>query len=281
MVRGMGSADLSLIFVPTGLGRFTDTVVITSNDPVSPLLKIPFSVTVVPYFEVVDNDDSTGYSEVGAWSKSVAQAYGNSSRYANLSGVVPVAKFETTLDKAGVYDVYFIVPTTVNAADRALYKVKSGGVVMDSLIIDQNEGSGVWRRVGRYNFNGAVSLEVIDSRTGTSGRVLRADAVKWAIADPSGVEGDVDLPESFVLYQNYPNPFNPGTVIRFELPVSGFVSGVVYDVLGGRVAVLASGVMSAGRHVVSFDGTGLPSGVYLFRLEAGGFSKVVKMVLSR
>ena len=84
-----------------------------------------------------------------------------------------------------------------------------------------------------------------------------------------------------MLYQNYPNPFNPGTVIRFELPVSGFVSGVVYDVLGGRVAVLASGVMSAGGHVVSFDGTGLPSGVYLFRLEAGGFSKVVKMVLSR
>ena len=283
MVRGMGSADLSLIFVPTGLGRFTDTVVITSDDPVAPLLKIPFSVTVVPYFEVVDNEDSTGYSEVGAWSKSVAQAYGNSSRYANLSGsgVVPVAKFETTLDKAGVYDVYFIVPTTVNAADRALYKVKSGGVLLDSLIIDQNEGSGVWRRVGRYSFNGSVSLEVIDSRTGTSGRVLRADAVKWAIADPSGVEGDVDLPESFVLYQNYPNPFNPGTVIRFELPVSGFVSGVVYDVLGSRVAVLVNESMSAGRHVVGFDGTGLPSGVYLFRLEAGGFSKVVKMVLSK
>jgi hypothetical protein len=154
-------------------------------------------------------------------------------------------------------------------------------LLLDSLIIDQNEGSGVWRRVGRYSFNGPVSLEVIDSRTGTSGRVLRADAVKWAIADPSGVEGDVVLPESFVLYQNYPNPFNPGTVIGFELPVSGFVSGVVYDVLGGRVAVLVNESMSAGRHVVSFDGTGLPSGVYLFRLEAGGFSKVVKMVLSR
>lgn len=286
-VSGMSTTHLSLIFVPTELGQFTDTVVVTSNDPVSPLLKISFSVTVVPYFELVDNDDPTGYSEIGTWNKSVTQAYGNSSRFANLSGsgVVPVAKFQTTLDKTGIFDLYYIVPTTVNAADRALYKVKSSGNLLDSLIIDQNSGSGVWKKVGRYNFNEGetVSLEVFDSRSGTSGRVLRADAVKWAIADPSGVENDgpQNLPGSFVVYQNYPNPFNPGTVIRFELPVSGFVSGVVYDVLGGRVGVLVNESMSAGGHVVSFDGTGLPSGVYLFRVEYGEYSKVIKMILNK
>jgi hypothetical protein len=285
-VGGMTSTSIPLFFLPTELGMFTDTVVIISDDAVSPVLKIPFSVTIVPYFEIVDNDDPTGYSEIGSWSKSVAQAYGNSSRFASLPGsVIPVAKFQTVLHKSGFYDVFFIVPVTVNAADRALYKVKAGGVVIDSLIIDQNTGSGLWKKIGRYNFNEGetVSVEVIDSRTGTSGRVLRADAVKWAIADPSSIEGNKmeELPKSCALFQNYPNPFNPTTVIRFQLPTAGFVHGVVYDMLGSKVKTLINGDMVAGDHSVLFTADNLPSGVYIFRLESNNFSSVIKMILTK
>ena len=88
-------------------------------------------------------------------------------------------------------------------------------------------------------------------------------------------------PGSFSLSQNYPNPFNPETVIRFSLPEAGYVKGVVYDILGREVATLLKGDMSAGNHQVKFDAKGISSGVYIFRLEAGGNSSHIKMILTK
>ena len=72
------------------------------------------------------------------------------------------------------------------------------------------------------------------------------------------------------LHQNYPNPFNPSTTVRYDLPVSGSVVLTVHDALGSEVARLADGRVEAGRHSVSFDAAGLPSGTYFLRLHAGG-----------
>ena len=80
-------------------------------------------------------------------------------------------------------------------------------------------------------------------------------------------EIDGTMPEGFVLRQNYPNPFNPITVIRFELPVASDVRLSVCDLLGREVAVLVSEREVAGMHSVRFDGHGLASGVYLYRLR--------------
>jgi len=89
------------------------------------------------------------------------------------------------------------------------------------------------------------------------------------------------LPAGFSLSQNYPNPFNPETVIRFSLPEAGFVKGVVYDILGREVATLLKSDMTAGNHQVKFDATGIASGVYVFRLEAGKYSSAIKMVVGK
>jgi hypothetical protein len=72
------------------------------------------------------------------------------------------------------------------------------------------------------------------------------------------------------LHAAYPNPFNPSTVIGYQLSYAGKARLAVYDLLGRQVAVLVSGTMPAGRHQVTFDASGLASGVYLIRLEAGG-----------
>ena len=88
-----------------------------------------------------------------------------------------------------------------------------------------------------------------------------------------------DIPRDFALHQNYPNPFNPSTVIRFDLPRDVEVRLCVYDVLGRLVGVLVDGRVRAGRHSVEFRGDGLSSGVYFYRLEAGDFVSVKKMVL--
>ncbi|CUT03947.1 T9SS type A sorting domain-containing protein, partial [Candidatus Kryptobacter tengchongensis] len=88
-----------------------------------------------------------------------------------------------------------------------------------------------------------------------------------------------DMPKEFRLYQNYPNPFNPSTFIKFDLPREAKVKLSVYDVMGRLVRVLVDEQMQAGRYRVEFRGDGLASGVYFYRLEAGGFVSVKKMVL--
>jgi hypothetical protein len=89
------------------------------------------------------------------------------------------------------------------------------------------------------------------------------------------------LPDRFALHQNYPNPFNPKTGVRFQVPGVSDVKLVVYDLLGREVAVLVNEKKAPGRYEVQFDGKGLASGVYLYRLTAGTFSQVRKMVLLR
>jgi len=74
-------------------------------------------------------------------------------------------------------------------------------------------------------------------------------------------------PTNFVLMQNYPNPFNPSTTIKFELPNSSVVKLSVYDMLGREVSVLEKERRDAGVHEVTFDGSGLSSGVYFYRLQ--------------
>ncbi len=88
-------------------------------------------------------------------------------------------------------------------------------------------------------------------------------------------------PLAFSLGQNYPNPFNPVTTIRYALARAVSVKLIVYDILGRRVAVLVDDVMGAGEHIVRFNGTGLASGVYFYRMQAGSFVETKKFILAR
>ncbi len=83
----------------------------------------------------------------------------------------------------------------------------------------------------------------------------------------------------YELSQNYPNPFNPMTRINYELKEAGFVSLKVYDVMGREVATLVNGRQMAGEQEATFNATGLASGVYFYRLQAGNFTQTKKMML--
>jgi hypothetical protein len=87
------------------------------------------------------------------------------------------------------------------------------------------------------------------------------------------------VPNQYVLYPNFPNPFNPSTQIAYALPKTGKVSLKVFNLLGEEVITLVNEMQSAGTHTVLFDGSGLPSGIYLCRLQAGSFVETKKMVL--
>lgn len=89
----------------------------------------------------------------------------------------------------------------------------------------------------------------------------------------------ISAPESFSVSQNYPNPSNPVSKIDFEIPAAGKVSLKVYDMLGQEVTVLVNEFREAGFYTADFDGSKLASGVYLYRLTAGEFNIVKKMIL--
>jgi hypothetical protein len=89
------------------------------------------------------------------------------------------------------------------------------------------------------------------------------------------------MPSQTALFPNYPNPFNPSTTIRYGLPERSHVSLAVYNALGQQVALLCGGEQGAGYHEVEFDAAALPSGVYLYRLQVGGFVQTRRLLLMR
>ena len=105
----------------------------------------------------------------------------------------------------------------------------------------------------------------------------------------TGVGYIIEVPNGYALLQNYPNPFNPSTKIEYSIPEENFVTLKVYDVLGSEIATLVNGKKSAGYYEVNFsaingsasggNAANLSSGIYYYKLSAGNFSQVKKMIL--
>jgi len=129
----------------------------------------------------------------------------------------------------------------------------------------------------------STTIDLSFAQLGTFTIPGREVIIQPEFTPPTSVfEGNVAAPAKFNLMQNYPNPFNPTTVIRFTMPNSGYAKGMVYDLLGREIAVLLDGEMAAGNHSLNFNAVGLPSGIYLFRLNAeGGYSSEIKMILNK
>lgn len=97
-----------------------------------------------------------------------------------------------------------------------------------------------------------------------------------------GVENEINnAPNKFIVEQNYPNPFNPSTIISYSIPEAGLVSVKVYNLLGQEIATLINQMQSAGNYKVSFNATGLSSGVYFYSVKSDNYSVVKKMILMK
>ncbi len=103
--------------------------------------------------------------------------------------------------------------------------------------------------------------------------------VHFVLSVATGVTEGPHTPRSFALYQNYPNPFNPSTAIDYQIPVAGFVTLTVYDILGREVATLVNEVKEPGSYRVQFDGSARASGTYFYRIQAGQFTSTKRLVL--
>jgi glycosidase len=136
-------------------------------------------------------------------------------------------------------------------------------------------GYGYWVRA---SVAGSVTLNagsVAASRT----RVKIVPTADQPPAPPVGAALTNNLPKEFALSQNYPNPFNPTTLIEYALPKQSYVTLTLYNVLGQQVAKLVDGEQQPGYKSVTFNGSNLSSGLYFYRLNAGSFTSVKKMMI--
>lgn len=136
--------------------------------------------------------------------------------------------------------------------------------------------------VSYYQFNedniGKTDTIVYDTKRNNNG--IDFGAV-WKANAGIATLAQIEKPsyQNLELYQNYPNPFNPTTLIQFNLPHSGLVTIKIYDVLGREIYTLLEKELNSGKHIVKFDGSGLNSGVYIYRIATNGYQISKKMLL--
>jgi hypothetical protein len=151
----------------------------------------------------------------------------------------------------------------------------NGGYEQSTVLVP---GQGYWVKASQA---GQLVLSSSGQTTATSMiRIMDRGEAPPAPPDRGGSPA-ADVPSEFSLAQNSPNPFNPTTVIGFSLPDRSRVTLVVYDVLGREMARLVDGDLDGEEHTASWDARGVPSGVYMYRLVAGGNTAVKKLLLLR
>ncbi len=120
------------------------------------------------------------------------------------------------------------------------------------------------------------TIEVSDGKSS----VAAVDTFAFIVGTPTDISDYTsNLPDNYELNQNYPNPFNPTTIINFSIPKNEFVSLKVYDILGNEVKVLVNEEKSPGYYETLLNATGLSSGIYFYRIQAGDFVESKKMLL--
>jgi len=154
--------------------------------------------------------------------------------------------------------------------------------------IERKEADANWQKVGFTEGNG-TSTEIhsysFADKNLSAGvynyRIKQIDfngTYKYYILDQSV---EIGVPVDFNLSQNYPNPFNPTTKITYSIPFDGFVNIAIFNVLGEKVANLVNTNVKAGNYELTFDASQFASGVYLYRMKAGDFVSIKKMILLR
>jgi hypothetical protein len=188
------------------------------------------------------------------------------------SGGVPVVSFSNI---EGGYAGTGNVDTTAMFADSSFYLLAGSPCIdagdSNSVFNDpedlMNPGFALWpalgglrNDMGAYGGPGSAplgSFPVTDVNDGGSGQV----------------------PHRYLLEQNYPNPFNPETEIGYQVPEARHVILKIYDLVGREVATLVNEIKSPGRHEVTWDASGLASGIYLYRMQAGEYVATKKFVV--
>lgn len=197
-------------------------------------------------------------------------------RYYNFdfapAGSVPVelTSFSASVTGSSV-ELIWTTATEVNNKGFEIEKNYAGDWTTVAFV----DGKGTTSEVNNYNFTDEVvnyegTLEYRLRQIDFDGTVSYSETISVEVTS---------IPSEFNLAQNYPNPFNPTTNITFAIPENGNVKLSVYNMLGEEIAVLLNGYREAGNYEVTFNANELNSGIYLYKIEAGNFVNIKKMIL--
>lgn len=160
--------------------------------------------------------------------------------------------------------------------DDYLHQAASSEWWPDGIIYDPDETDIPISSLGVHeHWNNADSMEY-SRNLGTGDGI---ELIKLFEAITSVEDEASDIPTNFILYNNYPNPFNPSTTIEFSIPKSGYATLQIFNPNGQLVNVLVNGELQQGVHSYTWNGNGLASGTYIYRLTTESFSESKKMIL--
>ncbi|MCX6174935.1 MAG: T9SS type A sorting domain-containing protein [Ignavibacteriales bacterium] len=182
-----------------------------------------------------------------------------------------VDAFSYKASQSGKLEITF---TNTNSGADSLY-VYDGTTILSSKAVQSGTQT--------FDVNNAAQDKIYHiiikgTATGTSWQNPYSISCKTVLPDDVN---ENEIPLSFQLYQNYPNPFNPETIISYQLPTSGIVTLKIFDILGREAAELMNEEKTAGRYEVKFDGSKLPSGIYIYRLTGNNVNISKKMTLTK
>lgn len=238
----------------------------------------------------------TNWTAVGGWNTSTVQAYSPTRSFSESPTGNYTNSSVRTMTLTTGRNVSSVPVTILSFYTR--YNIE----IMDNAYIDVSSDNGTtWNSVKYYyGVQNEWKQEVLDITelanssttlkirfTVVTNRSVVADG--WYVDNIkltnyqdvlTGISYDPEVPTTFSLEQNYPNPFNPETKIKYSLPKTSMVKLVVYDALGKVVNTLVNEEQAAGIYEINVDGLkGLASGIYFYRITAGSFTDVKKMVL--
>jgi photosystem II stability/assembly factor-like uncharacterized protein len=198
------------------------------------------------------------------------------------SSTAYVSGFDTLIKTTNSGETWAIVSNNMGNFSKLInfVNVNTGYFIRDNFISKTNNGGLNWSGSQVPNiFYQLLSINFINENTGWVAGSL-GDIFKTTSGNTIGINPvSNEIPKSFSLYQNYPNPFNPTTKISFDLPKSSFVELTIYDVTGRQISILVNEQLSAGKYIMDFNASNLPSGVYFYQIKSGSYTNTKKMVL--
>ncbi len=205
-----------------------------------------FAMTIFPSQRSINTGDSTTYSIA---IPAVKGPFDESVRFTAVIDTLPMSG-SIDISFNGGMDSISAFPDSVNML------VKTTGNVPNGVYSITIKGTGI-----------------------VSGAPVHIRRAELYIGIPIGISVPLtEIPKKFELYQNYPNPFNPAAKIGFSIPESGITSLKIYDITGSEIASVVNEYLKAGTYEYVFDAAELPSGIYLYTLTSGNFTKTKKMI---
>ena len=179
-----------------------------------------------------------------------------------------------TWTKVNNLNASFIYSIAVNLSDKIYVASWTSGV------FESTDNGNTWNSIGMGGFGVSALIVTKNSDNVFVGTKEGKIYLSKRVASVTSVESE-EIPTKFELSQNYPNPFNPETTIKFAVPEKGRYTLKVYDILGQEVATLFDEEMNAGIQKLTFNGSNLTSGIYIYRLIGKNVNISKKMILMK